>query len=350
VTEIDDGFSAGKPQLDFRVRPEASSAGLTPAELGRQLRSAFYGAEALRQQRGRNEVRVMVRRPEAERQSEGDIESTIIRLPSGAERPLGRAAEVKRGNAYTSIVRTDGRRVVDVTADVDKTQTTADKVLAALKEGPLERLAARYPGIGIGFEGERRARGEAMSSLGRGFAFAMVCIFALLAIPFRSYVQPLIVMTAIPFGMVGALMGHMALGYGLDIMSLMGIVELSGVVVNDSLVLIDAANQRRWRGASPFDAILSAGVRRFRPIVLTSLTTFFGLAPMIFERSAEARFLVPMALSLGFGILFATLIVLLLVPALYLVIEDLVSLYGGSAVAERHESTAAGDKDLASVS
>ena len=345
VTEIDDGFSAGKPQLDFRVRPEASSAGLTPAELGRQLRSAFYGAEALRQQRGRNEVRVMVRRPEAERQSEGDIESTIIRLPSGAEMPLGRAAEVKRGNAYTSIVRTDGRRVVDVTADVDKTQTTADKVLAALKEGPLERLAARYPGIGIGFEGERRARGEAMSSLGRGFAFAMVCIFALLAIPFRSYVQPLIVMTAIPFGIVGAVMGHILMGFELSIMSMMGIVALSGVVVNDSLVLIDACNRKRREGdLTAFQAIRWAGVRRFRPILLTSLTTFFGLAPMIFETSVQAKFLIPMALSLGYGILFATLIVLLLVPSLYLVVEDLLGvvawirgLYGSD---ERPPSTA----------
>ena len=350
VYEVEDGFSDGKPQLDVRARAGATSAGIDPALLGRQLRASFYGVEALRQQRGRNEVRVMVRRPREERTSEADIEQTLIQAPDGSELPLGRAAEVIRGRAYTSIQRADGRRVLNVTAEVDPLQIRAAEVLRSLREDELPRLKRRFPGLSYSFEGERRAQSESLDVLLRGFVMAMVLIFALLAIPFRSYVQPLIVMTAIPFGMVGALMGHMALGYGLDIMSLMGIVALSGVVVNDSLVLIDAANQRRWRGASPFEAILSAGVRRFRPIVLTSLTTFFGLAPMIFERSAEARFLVPMALSLGFGILFATLIVLLLVPALYLVIEDLVSLYGGSAVAERHESTAAGDKDLASVS
>ena len=224
---------------------------------------------------------------------------------------------------YPDIKRADGRRVMNVTADIDEqSDTTADKVLGDLTATVLPDLLARYPGLTYTYSGERRDQMESMKSLGFGFAVAMIVIFAMLAIPLKSYVQPLIVMTAIPFGMVGALIGHIIMGYHLSVISMMGIVALAGVVVNDSLVLIHATNEKRRAGAAPFDSITAAGIRRFRPILLTSLTTFFGLAPMIFEKSMQARFLIPMAISLGYGVLFATVITLVLVPSLYLIVED----------------------------
>ncbi len=327
VKDIDDGFSAGKPQFDFRIRPEATSLGITASDLARQVRAAFYGAEALRQQRGRDELRVMVRLPESERISEHDLGQLMLRTRDGKEVPLAVAAEIVRGKSYTTIRRLDGRRYVDVDADVDKTKTGSGKVLRALKVKTLPALMARYPGLSWKFGGERRHRNESLSALGRGFAFAMLVMFALLAVPFRSYVQPAVVMSAIPFGIVGAVIGHVIMGFELSMISMMGIVALSGVVVNDSLVLVDAANQRRREGRSYFDAISWAGARRFRPILLTSLTTFLGLAPMILESSVQARFLIPMAVSLGFGILFATIIVLVLVPCFFLIVEDMRGIY-----------------------
>lgn len=332
VKDIDDGFAAGKPQVDLKLRSEGASLGMTASDLGRQLRAAFYGIEALRQQRGRDEVRVMVRLPLAQRASEHELERMIVRGPGGQEIPLATAADMLRGKAYTQVRRVDGKRSVSVNADVVPGVTSADKVNAELKDKIMPDLMARHAGLGWGFGGERRERTESLSALGRGYLVAMLLIFALLAIPFRSYVQPIVVMSAIPFGIVGAVIGHLAMGIELSIISMMGIVALSGVVVNDSLVLVDAANRRRSEGASHFSAIHWAGGRRFRPIMLTSLTTFLGLAPMIFETSVQARFLIPMAVSLGYGILFATVIVLVLVPAFYLIIEDIRGLYLNSDV------------------
>ncbi len=326
VRDIDDGFSPGKPQLDLRVRPEARSIGITAADLARQVRSAFYGERAFRQQRGRNEVWVMVRLPEEERKSEYNIEELLIRTPQGQEIPLVEAAEIDRGRSYTEIVRTDGRRTIGVTADVVEGVANANKVLADVQATVLPDLLAKYPGLSYSLEGEQRDQREAMESLGNGFLLAMIVIFAMLAIPFKSYIQPVVVMTAIPFGIVGAAIGHVIMGYDLSVISMMGIIALSGVVVNDSLVLVHAANAAREEKNDPFEAIVAAGIRRFRPILLTSLTTFFGLAPMIFETSVQARFLIPMAISLGYGVLFVTLIVLLLVPSLYLIVEDLTRL------------------------
>lgn len=328
VRDIDDGFTAGKPQLDFKIRPEARSLGITAVDLGRQVRSAFYGAEAIRQQRGRDEVKVMVRLPEADRKSEFNIEELLVRTPRyGGEIPLTEAAEVERGRAYTEIKRADGRRVINVTADVVPGVANANTLLADIRRDELPELMARYPGLRYSLEGEQREQVETMGYLVRGFILALVVIFAMLAIPLGSYVQPLVIMVAIPFGFVGAVVGHMIMGYELNIISGMGVVALSGVVVNDSLVLLHAVREGR-DGLSPFDACVAAGVRRFRPVILTSLTTFFGLAPMIFETSMQARFLIPMAIALGYGILFATVISLLLVPALYLIVEDIRRLFG----------------------
>jgi multidrug efflux pump subunit AcrB len=328
VRDIDDGFSLGKPQLDFRVKPEARSLGITASMLGSQVRSAFYGAEALRQQRGREEVKVMVRLPEEERKSEYNVEELLILTPGGGEMPLREAATVTRGRAYTEINRADARRVLNVTGDVIPGVANATKVLADLESGFLPELMARHPGLSYSMEGQQRWQRESLDALQRGLSLALIVIYAMLAVAFGSYIQPVIVMAAIPFGLVGASLGHLIMGYDLSLMSMMGMVALSGVVVNDSLVLIHATNENRQRGRSAMESVTAAGIRRFRPILLTSLTTFCGLAPMIFETSIQAQFLIPMAISLGFGVLFVTFIALLLVPCLYLIVEDARGLFG----------------------
>ncbi len=333
VRDVDDGFAEGKPQLDFRLTPLGHSLGLTVNELALQVRSAFYGAEALRQQRGRDEIKVMVRRPEAERESEYDIENLLVRTPDGGEVPLYTAATVSRGRAYTTINRADGQRVVTVSADVNAS-TNAEQVMADFAAGPLPAIVADFRGMAGSFEGDSRDRDDSLQSLKSNFMLALLVIFALLAIPFRSYIQPIVVMSAIPFGIVGAVGGHVIMGYDLSLISIMGIVAVSGIVVNDSLVLVHAANEVRDAGATPYEAIQAAGARRLRPILLTSLTTFFGLAPMILETSVQARFLIPMAISIGFGVMFATVIILLIVPALYVIIEDVTSLVFGSGEAD----------------
>ncbi|HOX37087.1 MAG TPA: efflux RND transporter permease subunit [Candidatus Brocadiia bacterium] len=322
VKDVDDGFQPGKQQLDFTIKPEGKALGLTARDVARQVRSAFYGAEVLRQQRGRNEVKIIVRLPETERSTEHTIESLLIRAPAGAFVPLKEVADVSRGRAYTTINRRNGRRVVQVSADIVP-RSQAGEVLADLKVGALPELIRKYPGLMYSFEGHEADMRESMGSLKITSILAVMGVFVLLAIPFRSYSQPLIIMVSIPFGVVGAIMGHLVMGYNLSIPSLFGIVALSGVVINDSLVMIEFANNRlRQDGLSPWDAIHSAAIQRFRPIMLTTLTTFGGLAPMIFERSRQARFLIPMALSLGYGLLFATLITLVLAPSLFMLVAD----------------------------
>jgi len=341
LSDIENSFAAGKPQLDFALLPAARTLGLTSSDIARQLRGAFYGAEALREQRGRNEMKVMVRLPPEQRISETDLERFMVRTPAGGFTPLGEVAAFTRSRSPTSIVREDGRRTVNVKGELAPGVPSPQEVVRALNETELPALMAKHPGLTAELVGEQRNQGETFEALGRNFAVAMLVIYALLAIPFRSYIQPVIIMSAIPFGFVGAVAGHMLMDYSLSVISMMGIIALSGVVVNDSLVLIDGANRSRAGGATPWEAIIAAGTRRFRPILLTSLTTFFGLMPMIFEQSMQARFLIPMAISLGFGVLFATVIALLIVPALYLIVEDARRLMGveearvGEAVAAK---------------
>ncbi|MBX3248981.1 MAG: efflux RND transporter permease subunit [Myxococcales bacterium] len=326
LRDIDSGVSPGKEQLDVTLRPEGRARGLTESELARQLRDAFFGAEAVRQQRGREELRVYVRRPLSERSSMADIEQLVVRTPDGGEMPLAQAADVRLGRAYTTIRRTDGRRIVSVTADVVAGVGNANEILATARQRELPQLLADTPGLTYSMGGEQKEQAESLKALATGQLFALFVMYGLLAIVFRSYAQPLVVMLgAIPFGVTGAFLGHLMMGFDLSMISIMGIVALSGVVVNDSLVLIDAINRfRREEGMSAFEAVIAGGTRRFRPILLTSLTTFFGLMPMILEPSVQARFLVPMAISLGFGIVFATVILVFLVPSAYLIIEDLV--------------------------
>ncbi len=322
VSEVDNGVAAGKQQLDFKLNDYGRSLGLTGASVGRQLRDAYQGSQAIKQQRGRSEVTVRLRLPESERVSEFDLEQFIVRTPGGVEVPLQDIADLSRGNAYTEIKRTDGRRTSSVTADVTPISQSAS-VKAALSATVLPELMADFPGLSWTWAGRQADMSESMSALGNGLLIALCVIYFLLAMAFSSYTQPLIVMAAIPFGVIGAILGHMIMGYSMSSISMMGIIALSGVVVNDSLVLIESANRIRAKESlTAFEAIHLAGVRRFRPILLTTLTTFGGLAPMIFETSRQARFMIPMAISLGYGILVATAITLVLVPALYVVVDD----------------------------
>ena len=322
--DVSDNYNKGKSQFDFVLRPEGRNLGLTAVEVGRQLRDAFYGALAMRQLRGTNEIEMRVKLPMAERKDIRYLEEFVVRTPDGTEVPLMDVVDIERGEAFTSINRRDGRRVVTVSMDVEPKRAMT-RVMEAIKTDVLPQIRADYPGLTWTFQGTQAEMRESTQALWGGFAMAMAIVYMLLAIAFGSYVQPLIVMAAIPFGIVGAVIGHILLGYDLSLISLMGVIALSGVVVNDSLIMIDYANKRRAQ-YSAFEAIHTAGLRRFKPIILTTLTTFGGLTPIILETSRQAYYLIPMAISLGFGIVFATSIILLLVPCLYMILEDVVSL------------------------
>jgi multidrug efflux pump subunit AcrB len=325
--DVTDNYDKGKTQLDLRLRSEARALGLTSSDVGLQVRDAFFGALAMRQLRGINEIEVRVKLPEAEREDLRFVEEFVVRTPDGTEVPLLDVVEVGRSEAFTTITRRDGRRVVTVSTDVEP-KSAITRVLQSLNREILPELRADYPGLTWSFQGSQAEMRESTSALWASFAIAMAVVYTLLAVAFSSYTQPLIVMGAIPFGIVGAVLGHILLGEDLSLISFMGVVALSGVVVNDSLIMIDFANRHRG-DHSAFEAIHRAGVRRFRPIVLTTITTFAGLTPIILETSTQAAYLIPMAISLGFGIVFATAIILVLVPCLYMVREDLMTWMGG---------------------
>ncbi len=324
VFDIRDSLQSGKQEIKLQMDERGEALGLDLATLGRQVRNAFYGAEAQRIQRGRDEVRVMVRYPEAERRSLESLEQMRIRTPRGAEVPFATAAKAEMGQGYDTIERVDRQRTATVTADLDSTAAgaTATQIAADLNNVLPEVLAA-YPRVSFSLEGEQNEQREALGGLAQGFLLSVILIYALLAIPFRSYLQPAIVMSAIPFGMIGAIWGHAALGMDLTVMSGFGVVALTGVVVNDSLVMVDFINRRVRSGLPVEQALADAGAARFRPILMTSLTTFAGLTPLLLEKSIQAQFLVPMAVSLAFGVLFATAITLILVPVLFRSLEDL---------------------------
>lgn len=323
VFSIFDSHAAGKLEIQLKLRPAAQTLGISQADLARQVRYAFYGAEAQRIQRDREDIRVMIRYPKKERASIANLENLRIRTSDGREVPFHEVAEAHFGEGFSTIKRTDRRRTILVSADLDKSTGDLEAINKALAEELLPSLRKSHPDILTNIEGEALEAKEGNETLLNAFLLALLTMYALMAIPFRSYVQPLIVMSVIPFGLVGAIMGHWLFGEPLSQLSLYGIVALAGIVVNDSLVLVDYINRRRKEGTSLVDAVRTAGVARFRPIVLTSLTTFAGLTPILLETSLQAQFLIPMAISLSFGVLFATLITLLLVPCIYLVLEDL---------------------------
>jgi len=334
--DVNDNYDPGKTQLNFTLLPEGRALGLTPVAVGRQVRDAFYGAVALRHLRGTNEVEVRVKLPEHEREDMRYLDDFVLRTPEDVEVPLLSVVEVSSGEAFRSIERRDGRRVITVSAKVEP-KSAANSVIRVVRNELLPQLRAEFPGITWSFEGSQAEMRESTATLWGGFALATAVIYALLAIAFGSYIQPIIVMMAIPFGIVGAVLGHILLGYDLSLVSMMGVVAVSGVVVNGALIMVHFANQVRDE-VGPYEAIHEAGLRRFRPIVLTTLTTFGGLTPIILETSRQAYHLIPMAISLGFGIVFATSITLVVVPCLYMMLEDLRRLAGRDVEAQAETS------------
>lgn len=323
VFDVADSFRTGKRELTYRVLPQAEALGLTVSDLGRQVRQAFQGEEVQRIQRGRDDVAVVVRYPEALRRSISEVASMRIRTAEGLAVPFSEVAAVEIGEGFASIQRVDRQRVVTVTADVDVALGNANEVVADLQRTALPTILAEHPGVRFDFAGEQAEQRDFMGAMVRGQAIALLIIYALLAVPLRSYSQPLIIMSAIPFGIVGAAIGHLLLGYDFSMYSIIGLVALSGVVVNSSLVLVDRVNQLRAAGERLADAIRDAACGRFRAIMLTSLTTFAGLTPMMLETSMSARFMIPMALSLAFGVIFSSAVTLFFVPCAYIVLEDL---------------------------
>ena len=329
VFDIKDSFSAGKDEIKLNLLPEAQNYGITMASLARQVRQAFYGDEVQRVQRGRDEVKVFLRYPKDERVSLNNLEQMNVRVGNNVEVPLGQVAQGELSSGYSTITRTDRKRSISITADVDLSEANANEILAKFETEHIAPILLDYPSVNYSFEGEQREQRDTLSSLFKNFALALFVVYVLLAIPFKSYLQPLIIMSAIPFGFTGAVIGHIIMGMNLAVLSIIGIVALSGVVVNDSLVMVDFINRyKRDDGKTSLEAALSAGPRRFRPILLTSITTFVGLFPLLIEKSVQAQFLIPMAISLAYGVLFATLITLILVPTSYLIIEDIKDFFG----------------------
>ena len=321
--DIMDDFKPGKEEQKLRAHPAAKPLGISLSDIARQVRQAFYGEEAVRIQRGRDDVKVMVRYAEAERRSLAGMEDMRIRTRQGDEIPLEEVAEIDHGRAYSTIQRVDRKRVITVSSDIDQDVANAAEIVSDLKADFLPKLSARYPGVSFSMEGEEKRRVESVNSLWRGYILALMGMYLLLATQFRSYIQPVAIMLAIPFGLVGAIIGHLLLGLDITLMSLFGIVALSGIVVNDSLILIDFINRAVRDGMPVDEAVEASGKARFRPVILTSLTTIAGLMPLLLERSFQAQFLIPMAVSISFGLLVATVLTLLLVPALYLIIKDM---------------------------
>ncbi|MGF1735960.1 efflux RND transporter permease subunit [Photobacterium satsumensis] len=325
IVDIENSFMSGSQQIRLALRPEGKSMGLTEQSLIRQIRHAFSGVRAIRQQRGSDEVDVKVQLPDWQRASVYHLEQLPIKVGDQFI-PLSQIANVYREYSASAIHRRDGQRRISVSADITPS-SEAMNLTQTLRREVLPTLEEKYPGLDIGFRGDQAEQKESLESLAINGALVMLALYCLLAIPFKSYTQPLIIMTIIPFGLIGAVLGHVLLGYVLSVVSLLGILALSGVVINDSLILVTEVNRNREAGKPLVEAIINGSARRFRPIILTTLTTFGGLAPMILETSNQAQLMIPMAISLGFGILFATLITLVLLPCLYHALEDIKALF-----------------------
>ncbi len=320
--DITDNFRPGKTEIKLKAKATARPLGITLADLARQVRQAFYGDEAVRVQRGRDDVKVMVRYSEPERRTLGTIEEMRIRTPKGDEVPFSEVADVVYGRGYSVINRIDRHRQITVVSDLDENVANAEQIIEDLGRNFLPGLVKRYPGIRYGFEGQKKRSNESVSSLFSGFGIAILGIYLLLATQLRSYVQPIVILVALPFGIVGAVLGHLVMGLSLTLLSLFGIVALSGIVVNDSIILLDFINRAIRNGTPIMEAVEQSGKARFRAVVLTSLTTIAGLLPLLLERSFQAQFLIPMAVSITFGLMVATFLTLLFVPTLYLIVAE----------------------------
>ncbi len=322
VYDIRNSFSRGSQEIKLSIKPEAEVLGLTLSDLAKQVRQAFYGEEAQRIQRGRDELKVMVRYPKEHRISVADLEDMWIRTPSGEQVPFYQVADIALGQGFSTITRVNQKRSITISADIDPDKVQSRKVIAQMSEETIPKILADYPAVKYGLEGAGKEQKDFLRQLGIAAIGALFLIYGLIAIPTKSYTQPIVIMSVIPFGIIGAIIGHWLMGKTINMMSMYGFIALTGVVVNDSLIMVDFINKAKAEGIKLIDAVIQSGTQRFRAILLTSLTTFFGILPMLFESSLQAQFIIPMAISLGFGIVFATVITLFLIPALYIVKED----------------------------
>ncbi|MFL0796297.1 MAG: efflux RND transporter permease subunit [Cellvibrionaceae bacterium] len=318
VFGVRDSLQSARPEIEIRRKPYAESLGISLREIARQVRQGFYGEEVQRIPREKEDVKVMVRYTADERSQVEQLRDFRVRSADGREIPLDTLAEVEFVQGYSTIDRIDRQRSVLISADVRAGQAVPDEVVADILKNQLAQLKRDYPGMELGLDGEMRDQGEFGRAMKRYFLLSLLVIFALMAVAFQSYWQPFLILSAVPFGFLGAIVGHVLFGREVSMMSIIGFIACAGVVVNDNLVLLDRINQLRDRGMALVDALMQAGHDRFRPILLTSMTTFVGLTPIMLERSVQAQFLVPMVLSLAFGVLLATVVTLVFVPCLYM--------------------------------
>ena len=325
--DITDNFRPGKMEKRIHIKKGAESLGITMADIAMQIRQAYYGDEVLKIQRGKDDIKVMVRYSQKERESEASIDELRIRTRDGREIPLNQVADIEMKQGYSTILRVDRKRIITVISDINEDVANAREIVEDLKKNYLDTLVNRFPGVTYDLEGQAKRTEESINSLKLGFSLAAMVIFLLLASQFRSYIQPVIIMTAIPFGLIGAIIGHYFMSLDITMISIFGIVALSGIVVNDSLILIDFINSKVRQGSGVFDSVIEAGQNRFRPVLLTSVTTVAGLFPLLLETSFQAQFLIPMAVSISFGLIAATILTLIFVPSLYAVINDMVGIF-----------------------
>jgi multidrug efflux pump subunit AcrB len=322
VFDVLNSSNSGGQEIRLAIKPEAEALGLTLVALGRQVRQAFYGEEAQRIQRGKDELKVMVRYPLEDRRSIADLENMRIRTPVGDEVPFGSVADVSFGSSYSSITRLNRERTITVSADIDPEIVEPGEVTKEISSEFIPGLLSRHAGVSYGLEGASQEEQEFIGNITIASIAALFLIYALIAIPLHSYGQPLVIMSVIPFGIIGAVVGHIVMGKAISMFSLFGLVALAGVVVNDSLIMVDFVNKARQEGMPLRQAVIDSGTQRFRAIVLTSLTTAGGLMPIMLETSVQAQYMIPMAISLSFGIIFATAITLFLIPSLYILQID----------------------------
>jgi multidrug efflux pump subunit AcrB len=332
VFDISDDSIPGKPEYRFRVQPSAAALGVKTADLAETVRAAYYGEEVMRVQRGRHEVKIMVRYPREDRRALANFDEIRVRTDDGVERPFSELAEIDVEQGYSEINRINQLRSITVSADVDEAHANAGQIVGELRETFAKELQA-FPHVGVRWEGQQEQTQESLGSLFVGFGVAILAMYVLLAFEFQSYVQPLLILMIIPFGIIGAVGGHAFMGLPITLFSMFGIVALTGIVVNDSIVLIDFINSRVRDGAPIKQALAEAGARRFRPVMLTTVTTIGGLMPILLETSLQAQVLIPMATSIAFGEMFATVLVLFLVPVAYSLYVDMTSLMGWAAEA-----------------
>jgi multidrug efflux pump subunit AcrB len=325
---INNSQRSARTEIVVTARPEAENFAVDRDQLARQVRQGFFGEEVQRIPRGRDEVKVMVRYPAAARSSLEQIDQMRIRVGDGVEVPIGNVADLEFTQGTAAIRRLDRRRIVEVTAEADYKRADPHAIVTDIRENFVPGLKAEFRGLEFLVKGEQDMASEFMIELVRLTALAFLATFGLIAIAFRSYIKPAIVMSAVPFGLLGAIVGHLAFGVTMSMFSFMGVVAAAGVVINDNLVLIDRINQVREECARIETAVIEAAVSRFRPILLTSFTTFVGLLPIMSERSSQSEYLKPMTLSLGFGVAFASVVTLIMVPCLYVVVEDARAKFG----------------------